>query len=319
MDTPVTLSQTPVRLGRWATSKSLARSAWHALTLDKELIWLPLLSIISSLGLCTVFIGVLIGSGQLQMGDFTTGESASTDVSIFGPLSVFIYTVFYLSMTFVANFFAAALVAGFLERFRGGNPTVGSALKAAHVHAGAIFAFSLLSATIGLVLRAIEERVPLFGKVVTWVLGAAWAIASMFALPVIVATDKNVGPIKATKQSVGIITKTWGENVILSVGLGLVSVVTILAYFALSVGAWFVLAAFATASGILSIGFIPVAIFFAVVVLGFAVLCIIFNTLSAVIKTAIFHYATTGESPAAFEKQLLQQSFTSKKARGIFN
>jgi hypothetical protein len=65
------------------------------------------------------------------------------------------------------------VVAGAAERMRGGDPTVASALAAAGRRAGAILMWAIVAATVGMVLRAIQERVGIVEKIVASLLGAA--------------------------------------------------------------------------------------------------------------------------------------------------
>ncbi len=80
-------------------------------------------------------------------------------------------------------------------------------------------------------LRAIEERVGLIGRIIIGLLGATWTVASFLVVPVLVT--RNVGPVDAVKESVLLLKKSWGENLIGHFGLGAVFVVVYLALFAI--------------------------------------------------------------------------------------
>jgi hypothetical protein len=145
-----------------------------------------------------------------------------------------------------------------------------------------------------------------------WLAGTAWQIASFFAIPVIVTSPEPIGPINATKQSIGVIKKVWGESLIVSLSIGAISMLSMLAYMlalavitvlgvVLSAGAWYFVAL-----GV--IGFI-----------GLFAGILIFNMMAAFAKAAVYYYATTGESPEMFHKDLLKQAFTPKKAKKIFS
>ncbi len=69
-----------------------------------------------------------------------------------------------------------------------------------------------IAATVGLLLRAIEERVGWLGRIVVKLIGVAWALATFLVVPVLVTRD--VGPIDAVKESAALLRETWGENLI---------------------------------------------------------------------------------------------------------
>lgn len=313
-------STVPTR-SRWQTSKSLARSAWRVLKLDSKLAGIPLLS-----AAVTLIVAIAAGAIVLMTSNFNVVVTPNASSAVLaGPLSdpswisALFYITVYLTLTFIGTYFSAALVAGLLQRFRGETPTVRSSLAAARAHIGPLLRFSIVTGTIGYILQAIEERVPLAGKIATTIAGAAWSVASMFAVPVIVSDKGNIGPFAATRRSVDVIKKTWGETVILSAGIGLVSLLSIMAFMATFVLIGILTASVVSAAGAsgttvgMSVGVVGV-----VGIIGLIGLTLLFTVLSAVVKAAIFHYATTGEAPEGFERDILRASFTPKKARGIF-
>jgi uncharacterized membrane protein len=200
-----------------------------------------------------------------------------------------------------------------LERFRGNDPTVRSSLRAAWQHIGSLFKFAAFSYTIGYILSEIANRVPfLGGKIVAWLADAAWRVASFFAIPVIMNSEEPVGPIKATKQSIGIIKQVWGESLIVSASIGLMAFLLSIGYMVLTAALFVGLASLSLPGLVYGILAIPAF-------LGIVVLILVFSVLESFVKTAIYHYAVTGESPAEFSQQVLRQAFTVKKARKVFS
>ena len=82
-----------------------------------------------------------------------------------------------------------------------------------------IVAYSAIAATIGTVLRLLAERVGFIGKIVVGMIGFVWVVATALVVPVLAAED--VGPIEAIQRSVELIKKSWGEDLIGTVGIGL--------------------------------------------------------------------------------------------------
>src|SRR5690606_38389921 len=66
------------------------------------------------------------------------------------PVSYVVGAVGYLAVTFVVTYFGAVIVSGAHQRLTGGNPTLGSAFAQASSRLGQIFAWSMLTGTVGL-------------------------------------------------------------------------------------------------------------------------------------------------------------------------
>jgi hypothetical protein len=132
-------------------------------------------------------------------------------------------------------------------------------------------------------------------------------------LPIIVMEEKNVMPLQATKKSVAMIRQVWGESAVAQVGISVVTfLVTVIYLMTASI-----LAAVVAAAGVTSIGvWIGLA---ALGIIGLLFLSLIFTVLGGIVKAAIYYYATTGESPETFNRELLRTAMTTKKARTIFS
>jgi len=117
---------------------------------------------------------------------------------------------------------------------------------------------------------------------------------------------RDVGPIEAVKESADLLRRTWGENIIGNVGLGLVFG---LAYFGLVIVAVLLLMA-AAQSG--SGAFIVLVI--ALGVLAFVTLAALHATMQGVYSAALYRYATEHTAPLpGFGPELLEHAFGPKK------
>jgi hypothetical protein len=302
-------SNTPTKNGRFSRGLELAKSSWRVLTLDKELITLPALSIIFSAVAVMIVVAIAIFITVIASNASGNSNFSSSAAWPFVVLAFCLYVV----ITVVANFFGGAVIYGATQRFRGQDPTVQSSISGAWKKFRPLFAFSLMLATVGLALQILEDRLPLAGKIVAWIGGAAWSIANVFAIPVIVLSDKSVRPLTATKESINIIRKVWGEGVSAQLGISLISLVGFLGYFVFWAFVAFVGSAIGNIPSVIS----GVAVFLAI--LGFIAMAIIFSTLTSIAKAALYHYATTGKAPEMFSKELLRTAMTPKKARRIFS
>jgi len=264
----------------------------RVLTLDKELLVFPLLSGISCFLLLASFV-----AGIWATGTPAEGGTVHKDVSLVVML------LYYFANYFIIVFFNSALVACALIRFRGGDPKLADGLRAARERLAQIAAWTLLAASVGIVLRIIEDRVGFVGRIVTALLGAAWTIGSYFVVPVLVV--EKIGPLDAFKRSVLILRKTWGESIVGNLGLGLI---TTLVTMALLIAVGFASAFLAATLGSLAVALIGAMLMLAIVILA----ALVGSALNAIVLSALYLYATGGKLPEAFAGVRLQQAFVAK-------
>jgi hypothetical protein len=210
--------------------------------------------------------------------------------------------LFYFSQYFVIFFFNAALVGAAMIRLDGGDPTLGDGLRIAISKIGVIAGYALIAATVGMILRAIQERVGFVGRIIVGLLGVGWTIATYMVVPVLVARD--VGPIDAIKESAGLLKKTWGENVIGQAGIGIAFGLIFLAV--VVCGASLIVLAFVTQSLLL----IVTAMILTVVAVGITGL--VQSALAGIYAAALYRYATTGEGTQGFDGNALKLAFAPK-------
>jgi hypothetical protein len=118
--------------------------------------------------------------------------------------------LYYLVNYFIVVFFNMALIHCTKLYFKGEEPTVAKGLQFSMSRIGAIFSWALFAATVGTILRMIQENVGWLGKIITGILGVVWSIATFFVVPVI--AYENLGPIGAFKRSTQLMKQKWGES-----------------------------------------------------------------------------------------------------------
>jgi hypothetical protein len=279
--------------GRFSRSLDLARASWAVVQADKELLWLPVMS---------VFALVII-LGSLAVPVFALGGFDPDTARDPGSATWLGVLAFYVLAYFVVLFFNTALVGAAMIRMDGGNPTLGDGLGIAWARVGRIFGYACIAATVGLFLRMLEERVGWVGQLVVKLLGVAWALATFLVVPVLVTRD--VGPIAAVKESAGLLRKTWGENLIGAAGLGLVFSVAYIGLLLVCGGG-----AFLGAQAGLPI---VVAVVVLAGIVAFLVLAALQATMQGVYSAALYRYATsTGAPTPGFGSELMQQAFKAK-------
>ena len=201
-------------MSRFGSTWSLMGSSWSILRQDKELLIFPLISGISCLAVMAGFAFPIV---QTEAWRHIPGEESSLAETVGYYGVVFLY---YLVNYTVIIFFNSAIIAGAIERMEGGDPTVASCLQAASSRLPQILGWALVSATVGLILRMIEDRSENVGKFFAGLLGLAWSVGTFLVVPILVVEKK--GPIEAVKDSGRLLRKTWGEQLIGNFGFGMV-------------------------------------------------------------------------------------------------
>ena len=280
--------------GKFSRSLALAQASWSVVRADKELLLLPFMSVLALL--------LLIGSFVVPaaaLGAFSPASAGGEP----GPALMLGTLVFYVLGYFIAIFFNTALVGAAMARMDGGNPTLGDGLAIAWSRAGRILGYAVIAATVGLLLRAVEERVGWVGQLVVKLIGVAWTVATFLVVPVLVTRD--VGPIDAVKESASLLRETWGENLIGTTGLAIVFGVAYIAVLLAGGAGVFV--------GVR--GGLPVLAIASVVlgVVALVVLSALQATMQGVYSAALYRYATNPAQPIqGFNPDLMQLAFQPK-------
>jgi hypothetical protein len=282
---------------KFRRSFELLKASWHVLSSDKELLWLPVIS-----GICALIVAASFGVPIFLTGNDSTSTSGSSSFQLGVPGYVLIALAYFV-LAYVTIFFNTALVWAANERLEGRDPGLGSALGAARERAGVILPWAIVTATVSLIIRAIEERAGFLGRIIIGLVGMAWSLVTFLVLPLIVLENVSVGA--AIKQSASMFKRTWGENVIGQGGIGLVSLLAIL------VALPIVFILFAT--GI-------TALIVAGIVVGVIWMCgvaIVTSALGVVYQTALYRYASSGSVPPGFTEDQIAGAFAPKKKKGL--
>ncbi|UPG86185.1 DUF6159 family protein [Luteibacter aegosomatis] len=284
-------------MGKFARSWALMKASANILRQDKELMLFPLLAGICSLLIIATF-GWPIFTAIKHHHAALEGRNHAMP-----PLVMLLAFLFYFVQYTVVIFFNTALAAAALIRLDGGNPTLGDGMRAAMGKMPTIVGYALISATVGMILRAIQERVGFVGRIIAGLLGFGWTLATFLVVPVLAAQD--VGPIDAVKRSASLLKDTWGENVIGNAGIGFVG--GILTFCLIAVSLLLFGAAASTQSVALMVA-VAAAGTIALVALG------LFQTaMHGVYSAALYRYAEHGDPGQGFDRALLESAFRQKR------
>jgi hypothetical protein len=283
-------------MGAISRGWALTKQSWAVLNNDRSLVIFPILSTaFALLALAAIWLPTAVVTGLSDGATFNDGNPA---------YAIAVIATAYVS-TFIAIFFNVALAACAVRSLRGEDTSVGDGLTAALRRIGPILGWSLVAATVGLILRVIEDRVPLGGKIAVWIAGAAWAIATFFVVPMIAL--EGAGPWRSLKRSVAVVKARWGEGAIGQVAISAVTGLVVLAIVVIGAAGGFAL----FAAGLTPLAFAVAGIAVAAVI----VVSIISSALNEIFRVAVYQYAVTGEAPVAFDSRLVQTAFDGRTRR----
>lgn len=283
-------------MGVFGRSWNLAKISFRMVREEKELIVFPILSFVFSLLLILVFAVPYILSAIIDAFSSFAGWSF---------LHYFIVGLIYFGLAFIATFFNVCVVYTAATKFSNEDPKFWNTIKYAFSKTHLIAAWSVVSATVGLLLLLLENIAKkvkgvggIFILVLRSLLGAAWSIATIFVVPVMVY--KGLGPFAAIKESVSTLKKTWGEKLVGSVGMGMATFVFILVGFIVAVGMGFLL---------FPLGIPYLFVVIVLFVIYFVMVIIFFGVAQKIYDTALYSYAQTGVVVGGFSEEDLKNAF----------
>jgi hypothetical protein len=202
---------------RLSNGWQLALNSFAVLKANRQLIIFPILSAIAMLLAISSFVLAMFASAGWDA-ELLKEQSTVANYAI-----LFLY---YLVNYFIVVFFNTALVHCTHLYFNGEEPTVAKGLRFALTRIGAIFSWAIFAATVGTILRAIQDKVGTLGKIITGLIGIVWSVATFFVVPII--AYENLGPIAAFKRSASLMKEKWGESIGASFSFGIIQFLAIL-------------------------------------------------------------------------------------------
>jgi len=246
------------------TGKAVLRASLELFRQDRQMLWLPVMSTITAVIAFAVITGPIVAfSGH-------TGIAVVIGLALGSMVATAATVIFNVALCFAAT-----------DRIEGRRPTVQGALAQAWQRKGVIFEWAVLSAVVGTVIRMLEQRLGLVGRIIGVAGGLAWTVATFMVIPVL--AFENVGPIEALKRSSSIFRQRFGTVARGALRFGFLFIGLSLA--AVAVG---VLGVMIAAGGLPAVG-IPVVVLGVIGVIGVGMYA---SAAGMYMRTILYRFAT---------------------------
>ena len=283
-------------MGRFARGWALVKSSWSVLKEEPKLLLFPCITMVAlTLVMATFALPFFIDRDLFQsLADRQHGGN--------GRVLAYVLTfLYYLATNFVIVFFNTALIACVMMRFRGERPTIGAGLSVAMARLPQIAGWAVVAATVGMLLKVLEERVPLLGRIAVRLVGMAWAVVTYFVTPVLVV--EALGPGRALKRSAELIRRTWGESLTGQATLG------ILGFLFMLPGIFLIFMGMSLGGAHHHASLVPLIIGVGLGILWFIAIAILSSALQQIFVAGAYVYASEGRLPSGFEPEIVQLAF----------
>jgi len=208
----------------------------------------------------------------------------------------------YFAAAFSTTFCNVAFYHETMRALSGDGVSVRRGLAAAGSRIRAILSWSMLTATVGLILRLIADRLGAVGRHFSFLGGLSWSVAAVFVVPVMI-NEPTANPFVLLRGSVRTLRQTWTDAVLGYYGIAGRLMLLLLGWM-LAIGAIVLLGAFA--------GSWSAWIIVGGLLIGFAGLMLAILALNAaqnVFRSALYIYATEGVVPGPFTQAQLDASW----------
>jgi hypothetical protein len=201
----------------------------------------------------------------------------------------------YFIVSIITVFWNAAIIASAYERMTTGrNPSFSYGIKQAMKCFPQILIWGLISGTVGVIISFFEAMaesdnivVAIIGHIISFMISFAWWMTTFFVVPMIVL--ENSGVFESMKKGPKLFDETWGENIVASVGTGIINFIVILTIIVVCLPLFI-------------FGEIGAALAFILIVIGIAISSLFFTACDAVNKASLYYYAKTGEEVPLAQK-----------------
>jgi hypothetical protein len=201
----------------------------------------------------------------------------------------------YVTVVTVSTIALAGLIGASVLALQGGQPRARDGWRIARAHLGILLAWSLLDATVGLVLELVSRRLGILGAIAGMAGGIAWGLSTYFVVQVLVLEQPRIRPSIA--RSARIMRHLFGDVVFSDILAELLTAAGLILVIATLVVGTLETFVHGYAADYLLLG--------AVGVVAGTLLMILGATVAVVVQTGLFRYAVTGTlDPSLFSNAL---------------
>jgi hypothetical protein len=271
---------------RLSNGWKISITSLKVLQANKQLILFPILSGISILLILGSFITMVLAGAGWDVEAIAAPDETTTVLWLF---------LYYLVNYFIVVFFNTALIHCTRLYFHGEEVSIGKGIQFAMSRIGSIFAWAMLAATVGTILKMLEENFGWIGKVIIGLVGIAWSVASFFVVPVL--AYENMGPVDSFKRSAKMMKEKWGESLGGTFSIGIIQLIALIV---VSVSLFLLGAVFHLMAGVL------------LAVLGAMLVFAVMSATQTIFISAVYHNIT-GDPVKEFNQQMIDNLFERKK------
>lgn len=307
-------------MNRFQRSWQLFKSSLNVMQQHKRLLIFPILISVLTLGIVLFFFGAFAfqptGYSYASAAHWktvanniwvSTPAAAGSDRAegALRPVAVIYLAIIYFVCMFLATFCNVAFYSEILKALNGQAVSIVAGFQFALTRWKSILLWSAFAGLIGYIIKTIEERSGIVGKIVLRFIGTAWSVACVFVIPVIIM-DPEINPIIVLKKSAQTLKNTWGESLIGYAGLTFASTIIL-------VGSVFYLGAAAAAAVVLH-NFWLIIIAGCTWLIGIIAFSYLTSVASQIYRCALYLYATTGNVPAPYDTDMMSMAWKMKKS-----
>lgn len=305
-------------MGRFQRSWLLFKSSISVITENKQLLLFPIVISVLSAVIILFFMApaALWPTGHSYMSfqhwqtvgsmffHVTSNSGPSGATFTYSPAAIAYLVFLYFVSMFFATFFNVAFYNEILAALQGKPVSLGRGFSFACSRLPAIFMWTLFAGVVGLIIKAIEQKLEQAGRIIARLIGVGWSIASVFVIPIIVR-DPSTNPFVMLRKSATMLKRTWGEALIGYAGMAFGNLMFVLGSLVLLGGAVFI--------SIQANNFWILAIVGALWLVTIIVWSYLMNVAGLVYKGALYLYAAEGIIPRPYSKEMLDAAWKYKR------
>ena len=267
----------------------------------KKLLIFPLISAAAMILLISLIIG---GIGVLTVLMPEAAEQTAEPTEAAELCTAVAFLVFYLLTMLVSTFCNVAFFEEIFRGLEGEEVSIRRGIGFAFRRFTAVFLWSLFASTVGVILHMFQRRSGLLGAIAGKIAGVAWAVASCFAIPVLVSDTELNNPVEALRRSAATIRRTWGEALIGFLGIQSISALAVVLFFGFTAG----MVALSVSCAVTMYLTLPLI---AAAMIALILFCYLVHVAQQIYQAALFLYSQ-GEPVEGFDRAELECAFRSR-------